>query len=43
VEEAPMTMAAAAGGAPKVNGTPQPPIDDLDIPPVLRRYRRHVQ
>jgi cell division protein FtsZ len=41
-EEA-MSMAAAAGGSPRTNGTPQPVIDDLDIPPVLRRYRRHVQ
>jgi cell division protein FtsZ len=45
-EESPaeqMTMAASAGASSRTNGTPQPAIDDLDIPPVLRRYRRHVQ
>jgi hypothetical protein len=42
-EEEPMTMAASAGNGTRTNGTPQPVIDDLDIPPVLRRYRRHVQ
>jgi len=42
-EELPMTMAASAGNGMRTNGAPQPVIDDLDIPPVLRRYRRHVQ
>ena len=44
-EEAPAdsqrAMAATAGGSVRTNGAPV--IDDLDIPPVLRRYRRHVQ
>ncbi|HXP83763.1 MAG TPA: cell division protein FtsZ [Bryobacteraceae bacterium] len=42
-EDPQMSMAASAGGSPRINGSPQPVIDDLDIPPVLRRYRRHVQ
>ncbi len=42
-EDSPMTMAASAAGGARTNGAPQPPIDDLDIPPVLRRYRRNVQ
>jgi cell division protein FtsZ len=42
-EEPPMTMAASAGSGTRTNGPPQPVMDDLDIPPVLRRYRRHVQ
>jgi cell division protein FtsZ len=42
-EDPQMSMAASAGGSPRTNGSPQPVIDDLDIPPVLRRYRRHVQ
>ena len=42
-EEPAMSMAASAGSGIRTNGSPQPVIDDLDIPPVLRRYRRHVQ